>query len=65
MIWYGNSGCIIPDRNIRVASQSWCRHCRLGKSEAKIEFKAVMVLPENYGNFPYGNYVSNAPVGKV
>jgi len=27
-----------------------------------------MVLPtitRNYGNFPYGNYVGNAPVGKV
>jgi len=33
-----------------------------------IEFKAVMVLPEitqNYGNYPYGDYVGNAPVGKV
>jgi len=27
-----------------------------------------MVLPEithNYSNYPYGNYVGNAPVGKV
>jgi len=25
-----------------------------------------MVLPEiTYGNYPYGNYVGNAPVGKV
>jgi len=27
-----------------------------------------MVLPEitwKYGNYPYGNYVGNAPVGKV
>jgi len=27
-----------------------------------------MVLPEitrNYGNYPYSNYVGNAPVGKV
>jgi len=33
-----------------------------------LEFKAVMVFPEitrNHGNFPYGNYVGNAPVGKV
>jgi len=33
-----------------------------------LEFKAVMVLPtitRNYGNYPYGNYVGNAPVGKV
>jgi len=33
-----------------------------------LEFKAVMVLPEiirNYGNYPYGNYVGNALIGKV
>jgi len=33
-----------------------------------LEFKAVIVLPtitHNYGNYPYGNYVSNAPVGKA
>jgi len=27
-----------------------------------------MVLPtitRNYGNYPYGNYVDNAPIGKV
>jgi len=33
-----------------------------------LEFKAVIVLPEitrNYGNYPYGNYVGNALVGKV
>jgi len=33
-----------------------------------VEFKAVIVLPtitHNYGNNPYGNYVGNAPVGKV
>jgi len=33
-----------------------------------VEFKAVIVLPEitrNYGNYPYSNYVGNAPVGKV
>jgi len=33
-----------------------------------VEFKAVIVLPaitHNYGNYPYGNYVSIAPVGKV
>jgi len=33
-----------------------------------LEFKAVIVLPtitHNYGNYPYGNYVGNAPVGKV
>jgi len=33
-----------------------------------LEFKAVMVLPtitHNYGNYPYGNYVGNALVGKV
>jgi len=33
-----------------------------------VEFKAVMVLPaitRNYGNYPYGNYVGNAPVRKV
>jgi len=29
-----------------------------------LEFKAVMVLPKvtrNYGNYPYGKYVGNAP----
>jgi len=34
----------------------------------QLEFKAVIVLPEitqNYGNYPYSNYVGNAPVGKV
>jgi len=33
-----------------------------------LEFKAVIVLPtitHNYGNYRYGNYVGNAPVGKV
>jgi len=33
-----------------------------------VEFKAVIVLPtitHNYGNYPYGNYVGNAPVSKV
>jgi len=33
-----------------------------------VEFKAVIVLPvitHNYGNYPYGNYVGNAPVGMV
>jgi len=33
-----------------------------------VEFKAVFVLPtitHNYGNYLYGNYVGNAPVGKV
>jgi len=33
-----------------------------------LEFKAVIVLPtitHKYGNYPYGNYVGNAPVGKV
>jgi len=32
------------------------------------EFKAEMVLTEitrNCGNYPYSNYVGNAPVGKV
>jgi len=34
----------------------------------RLEFKAVIVLPtiaHNYGNYPYGNYVGNAPAGKV
>jgi len=38
------------------------------QTEPVLEFKAVIVLPEitrNYGNYPYGNYVGNAPVGKV
>jgi len=33
-----------------------------------LEFKAVIVLPtitHKYGNYLYGNYVGNAPVGKV
>jgi len=33
-----------------------------------LEFRAVIVFPEitlNYGNYHYGNYVGNAPVGKV
>jgi len=30
-----------------------------------VEFKAVMVLPTITRNYPYGNYVGNAPVGKV
>jgi len=33
-----------------------------------LEFKVVMVLSaitRNYGNYPYGNYVDNAPVGKL
>jgi len=33
-----------------------------------LECKAVIALPEitqNYGNYPYGNYVGNALVGKV
>jgi len=36
--------------------------------QVRVEFKAVMVLPtitQNYCNYPYGNYVGNAPVGKV
>jgi len=36
--------------------------------ESLVEFKAVIVLPtitRNYGNYPYGNYVGSAPVGKV
>jgi len=33
-----------------------------------LEFKAVIVLhtiTQNYGDYPYSNYVGNAPVGKV
>jgi len=31
----------------------------------QVEFKAVIVLPTITHNYPYGNYVGNAPVGKV
>jgi len=39
-----------------------------GNIEIHLEFKAVIVLPtitHNYGNYLYGNYVGNTPVGKV
>jgi len=31
----------------------------------RVEFKAVIVLPQITQNYLYGNYVGNAPVGKV
>jgi len=34
----------------RLVSSSWVR----------LEFKAVIMLPQNYGNYHYGNYVGNA-----
>jgi len=35
------------------------------EDEVELEFKAVIVLPTITHNYPYGNYVGNAPVGKV
>jgi len=53
---------------IRNAIKMYIRCIEVLCTVVSLEFKAVIVLPtitRNYGNYPCGNYVGNAPVGKV